>query len=144
MEKNCKTCGHQNEEICNTCPDISPDLCCGMYPVPDVGNKVSQRELYQCPYDKATKCDLEDPCLGCETWAKTRVSPPAEKVERFEKVYVRTEADLPKEDGDCFGMEKGSLNSFMSVLDFKTDKELRDGNSAYWMKFVEWWLRPVK
>lgn len=26
-------------------------------------------ELYQCPYDKATKCSLDEPCKGCETWA---------------------------------------------------------------------------
>ena len=27
--------------------------------------------LYQCPYSKATKCNLADPCLGCETRAET-------------------------------------------------------------------------
>ena len=47
MEKNCKTCGHQNEEICNTCPDISPDLCCGMYTLP--AEKVER-------FEKVTSC----------------------------------------------------------------------------------------
>lgn len=27
-------------------------------------------KLYQCPYCKATKCDLKDPCLGCETFSE--------------------------------------------------------------------------
>jgi len=26
-------------------------------------------KLYQCPYDKATKCRMDEPCKGCETWA---------------------------------------------------------------------------
>ena len=30
-----------------------------------------QLPLYQCPYSKATKCNLADPCLGCETRAET-------------------------------------------------------------------------
>ncbi len=27
-------------------------------------------ELYQCQYEKATKCAMDLPCLGCETHAK--------------------------------------------------------------------------
>ena len=26
-------------------------------------------ELYQCQYEKATKCAMDEPCLGCETHA---------------------------------------------------------------------------
>jgi len=26
--------------------------------------------LYQCPYSKATLCTMDEPCKGCETWAK--------------------------------------------------------------------------
>lgn len=26
--------------------------------------------LYQCPYCKATMCDMEEPCNGCEIWAE--------------------------------------------------------------------------
>lgn len=29
--------------------------------------------LYPCPYSKAVRCTLEDPCNGCETWAKSLV-----------------------------------------------------------------------
>ena len=25
--------------------------------------------LCQCPYDKATRCRMDEPCRGCETWA---------------------------------------------------------------------------
>lgn len=25
---------------------------------------------FQCPYDKACKCSMEDGCCGCETWAE--------------------------------------------------------------------------
>ena len=27
--------------------------------------------LYQCPYNKACKCNLQDPCYGCVDWAKS-------------------------------------------------------------------------
>jgi len=27
-------------------------------------------ELFQCPYSEATKCTMNEPCNGCETWAK--------------------------------------------------------------------------
>jgi len=30
-------------------------------------------ELYQCQYEKATKCAMDLPCLGCETHAKYAV-----------------------------------------------------------------------
>lgn len=30
------------------------------------GEVVSGNELYQCPYEPACKCDMSDPCLGCE------------------------------------------------------------------------------
>lgn len=29
-----------------------------------------KNKLYQCPYELQCKCDLSEPCLGCETWAK--------------------------------------------------------------------------
>lgn len=28
------------------------------------------RCLYQCPYEEACMCSMEEPCNGCETWAK--------------------------------------------------------------------------
>ena len=27
-------------------------------------------ELYPCPYSEVVRCCLQDPCKGCETWAK--------------------------------------------------------------------------
>ena len=29
-----------------------------------------KNKLYQCPYEKACKCSMDLPCLGCETWAR--------------------------------------------------------------------------
>lgn len=29
-----------------------------------------KNRLYQCPYEKACKCSMDEPCLGCETWAE--------------------------------------------------------------------------
>jgi hypothetical protein len=31
---------------------------------------MSVNKLYQCPYSKATKCNLELPCYPCETFGK--------------------------------------------------------------------------
>ena len=28
-------------------------------------------KLYQCPYEKQCKCDLQEPCCGCETFSET-------------------------------------------------------------------------
>jgi hypothetical protein len=36
-------------------------------------------KLYQCPYDKATKCKLIDPCRSCEEFHKYLSNPPAGK-----------------------------------------------------------------
>jgi len=29
-------------------------------------------KLYQCPYEKACKCSMLEPCNGCETWAEAK------------------------------------------------------------------------
>ena len=34
-----------------------------------MSKKIKQDELYQCPYSAATKCALQDPCLGCEEFS---------------------------------------------------------------------------
>ena len=62
-------------------------------------------------------------------------------METYKKVYIKSEADLPKKDGEYFGMEKGSMYSFMSVLDFISDKEFK--NRDYWMSYIEWYLQPI-
>lgn len=33
--------------------------------------------LKQCPYDKACRCRMDEPCEGCETWARA-IDPPCE------------------------------------------------------------------
>ena len=161
MEKNCKTCGGtgwvMRPSIHTACPEGCEQsyslsqgytTCTGIIDVRGYYSACGQKAQttsYQCgrliPINAASNIS---PDLCCGIYPADSVASQGGKREMFEKVYVKIEADLPKEDGDYFGMEKGSTNSFMSVLDFKTDEELRDGNSAYWIKFVEWWLRPVE
>jgi len=62
-------------------------------------------------------------------------------MEMYKKVYIKSEADLPTEDGDYFGMERGSIESFMSVMSFISDWEFK--NRDYWMSYVEWYLQPI-
>lgn len=72
MEKNCKTCGGTGWVMRPSIPTSCPEGCePKMYPADTV---VSKGDLHQCPYDKATRCNLKDPCLGCETWAASRTS----------------------------------------------------------------------
>ena len=45
-------------------------------------------ELYQCPYEAACKCSMEDPCKGCETWAKAFTGKKDDKLSgRFVKAW---------------------------------------------------------
>ena len=49
--------GHKRRVVCKECSKEEPTK--------------EHLPLYQCPYSKATKCNLADPCLGCETRAET-------------------------------------------------------------------------
>ena len=33
---------------------------------------MSKALLKQCPYDRATRCIMDEACPGCETWARSR------------------------------------------------------------------------
>jgi len=60
------------------------------------------------------------------------------KTETFEKVYVRTEDDLPKKDGEYITKTEGQYNPAMSVFEV--------GNTLmvdHWIKLIIWYLRPV-
>lgn len=35
---------------------------------------VSENKLYRCPYDAACKCDMTEPCLGCEDFKPEKLS----------------------------------------------------------------------
>ena len=44
---------------------------------------MNENELYQCPYEKACKCRMDEPCKGCETWAEalTKKTEPVAKLQ---------------------------------------------------------------
>ena len=58
---------------------------------------MKQPELYQCPYDMATRCSMEDPCKGCETWAGNFHAPSElrNELNRYKQALTRAVA-LPK------------------------------------------------
>lgn len=75
-----------------------------------------------------------DLCCGMYT-------PPAEKVERFEKVEVKTEDDLPKVAGSYIAcLRNGSIYEDYKFIGI--DNTFPDTN--HWMRHIKWWLRPVK
>lgn len=57
--------------------------------ITDVSKMVDGAEtgLYQCPFDKACKCHMKDPCEGCETFAEHhKCQPDAELVDALEYI----------------------------------------------------------
>lgn len=62
---------------------------------------INQPELYPCPYSKAVTCTLEDPCKGCETWAKYMVG---EEIPRHLSEKI---CELPS--GILIGSHKGNI-----------------------------------
>ena len=52
-----------------------------------------KNKLYPCPYDEATRCVLDEPCLGCETFSKHLLASfdkaPARNMESIETSYLR-------------------------------------------------------
>ena len=103
-EKNCNdNCGHQNEEICNTCPD----LCCGMYP------------------------------------------PPAEKVERFEKVaeWISVKDRLPERNQNVLIAREKPFHTYLLTA-FQRDGVFHSNQDAIMLGKVTHWMPlpkpPVK
>ena len=44
--------------------------------------KDKTNELYQCPYEAACRCRMDEPCKGCETWAKAQTAQDASYVRK--------------------------------------------------------------
>jgi hypothetical protein len=67
----CKYCGVEIVDSIDP-PKTSPlrDEEC-----PKRNNSLTNQDIggfmYQCPYDEACKCSMEDGCAGCETWKRT-------------------------------------------------------------------------
>ena len=84
-------------------------------------------------------------CRNCKADNYSRYDPmyppPAEKVERFEKVEVKTEDDLPKVAGSYIAcLRNGSIYEDYKFIGI--DNTFPDTN--HWMRHIKWWLRPVK
>ncbi len=70
----CKECKFSNEKrVCYKTGEIeqahdNDDTYCAYYEPISTGqdNKGHNNVLYQCHYNKACKCDMTEPCLGCE------------------------------------------------------------------------------
>ena len=161
MEKNCKTCKHQYRSAtdypCNSCCHVSPGFntnhyepshpvsqgyttCTGIINANGRCSVYGQEAIstsYQCgrliPINAASDI-TPDLCCGMYTT-------PAEKVERFEKVEVKTEDDLPKVAGSYIAcLRNGSIYEDYKFIGI--DNTFPDTN--HWMRHIKWWLRPVK
>lgn len=60
-------------------------------------------------------------------------------MELFEKVYIKSEDDLPKETGRyfCYDNYTEIITALIYEPSYKDDKE-------NWLKHIDWWLRPVE
>ncbi len=69
MNESCKNkeCKHYDLSEANRCHYLRYISDCGSEGI-ETGqdNKECNNVLYQCPYNKACKCDMTEPCLGCE------------------------------------------------------------------------------
>jgi hypothetical protein len=65
--------------------------------------------------------------------------------ELFEKIYIKTESDLPKEDGFYFCWLKGDKDDgtihYREFTFYNTDDW---HNEDMWLKDIDWYLRPVE
>ena len=68
---------------------------------------IKELSMKQCPYCPATKCKMDEPCEGCETWSE---------YVRKEQELSRVKAELEAAKGDCEVLdwidEKDQLNIF--------------------------------
>ena len=60
------------------------------------------------------------------------------KTERFEKVYIRSEADLPKEDGRFVAQKKSCYTPEYWVYEHGNDFM-----KGYWMENIDGYLQPI-
>ena len=61
-------------------------------------------------------------------------------MEKYKKVYIKTEEDLPKEAGH-FIVCKRSGEIFRDYIYPKIDNSFPDANM--WLKYIDWYLQPL-
>ena len=138
--------------------DISPDLCCGI--TDSVVSQGGKREKNEMGDDLCKYCTLVKKGVygvkggfvaGCEgsrcdeayeTYCfhfRNSSLLPKGKREMFEKVYVTTVEDLPKDEGYYFVMHIEDDGKDVYYFLPSEDDLIRE-----WITKVEWWLRPVE
>jgi len=100
---------------------------------------IPERGCHNCRlhYVNHKKCDAEFPCKQGIEWRPIVVSRSREmtkdRVEKYYKVEIKSEADLPKEDGIYFVHCKNSGKQ--TEFSFHENKEV-------WPKNIDWYLCP--
>ena len=61
--------------------------------------------------------------------------------ELFEKVYIKSEADLPKEDGTYFAEWK---KEGIKCTSFWLPNDKADWSHKWWLENINWYLIPMQ
>jgi len=64
------------------------------------------------------------------------------KEETYEKVFIKTEADLPEENGKYICMIKNINHPALLQYDIQSKGEY--GYSKQWLELVDWYLKPTE
>ena len=56
-------------------------------------------------------------------------------IETYRKVYINSEADLPKEDGNYICLHKGETK--LDIFPYKV-------NESHWFVEIDWYLQPIE
>ena len=150
MRRNCDNCGHQNEEICNTCPD----LCCGIYPVSKgyttCNGKIDARGYCDaCHQPAPTSSGVCGRFIEIIQSSDSVVSPPAEKVERFEKVegWISVKDGLPERNQNVLIAREKPFHTYLLTA-FQRDGVFHSNQDAIMLGKVTHWMPlpkpPVK
>jgi hypothetical protein len=59
------------------------------------------------------------------------------KTELYKKVWIKSEADLPKEEGEYFCGEGSGLH-------YKHFSTTNFNNEEFWLKHIDWYLQPIE
>ena len=62
--------------------------------------------------------------------------------ELYEKVFIKTEADLPKENGKYICMIKNINHP--ALLQYDIQSKGKYGYSKQWLELVDWYLKPTE
>jgi hypothetical protein len=71
--------------------------------------------------------------------------------EFYEKIYIKSEADLPKEDKKIYFVQKRILSTVNYAGDYQTAEYAELSTSFYnesyksfWMTYIDWYLKPIE